>query len=153
MPRKEQISADGCKRCHVCGTYKPADKKHFTHDKRNKSGLSSLCRECSKKKFREYRKRKPDSRWNLPPYQLERFREAKEQTECVICGNPATVVDHDHSTGHVRGALCRNCNAGLGFFRDDPTLLELAALYVQGKCACGECEAKWGGLQVIGTEK
>ena len=152
MPPKERISADGCKQCTVCKQWKPADKAHFKLANDTKSGLAARCRVCVNRWHKEHRKKKPDSRWKLPPYQLKRFREAKQQTECVICGNPPAVVDHDHRTGHIRGALCHPCNAGLGFFRDDPTLLELAALYIQGRCACGECEAKWGGLQVIGTE-
>lgn len=149
MPRKRPLSVDGCKQCIDCGEWKPANKTYFKLDNRAPSGLSTLCKVCANLRYKKYRALKPDSRWNVPPYQIERFREAKQQTECVICGSPATVVDHDHRTGHVRGAPCHGCNAGLGFFRDDPTLLELAALYVQGKCACGECETKWGGLQVI----
>lgn len=148
MPPKEPVSVDGCKQCRDCQQWKPADKAHFKIDSRIPGGTTSVCRACANKRYKNYRKKTPDSRWKLPKYQLDRFREAKQQQECVICGNPATVVDHDHRTGHIRGALCHPCNAGLGFFRDDPTLLELAALYVQGKCACGECETKWGGLQI-----
>lgn len=34
---------------------------------------------------------------------------------CALCYEvPATVIDHDHDTGRVRGALCRACNVGLG---------------------------------------
>ena len=149
MPVKELSSVDGCKQCPKCKETKQATKEFFKPDQRTSTGLSSWCRACQRKAQRERRQRQPDKDWNLPKYQHPRFREARQQTECVICGNPATVVDHDHKTGHIRGGLCQNCNTGLGMFRDDPTLLELAALYIQGKCACGECEAKWGGLQIV----
>jgi hypothetical protein len=39
-------------------------------------------------------------------------------------------VDHDHVTGAVRALLCFDCNAGVGKFRDDPTLLRTAGRYV-----------------------
>ena len=56
---------------------------------------------------------------------------------CEICGIRATeltkktlFIDHDHNTGRVRGLLCTNCNAGLGMFRDDTTLLKSAIDYL-----------------------
>ena len=54
---------------------------------------------------------------------------------CFICGRPprediSLHVDHDHSTGRVRGILCFSCNNALADFQDDPSLLRKAACYV-----------------------
>lgn len=46
---------------------------------------------------------------------------AKQEFECAICTLVITVaeacLDHDHSTGFIRGALCRNCNGLEGKFK------------------------------------
>jgi hypothetical protein len=56
----------------------------------------------------------------------------KQGGVCAICRTaPAEHVDHDHETGAVRALLCFNCNGGLGQFKDDPTLLHVAAFYVE----------------------
>lgn len=56
---------------------------------------------------------------------------------CKICkysnGNKKLAVDHDHKTGKIRGLLCQSCNLGLGHFKDDQELLQLASLYLEGK--------------------
>lgn len=67
---------------------------------------------------------------------LERFEEIvrAQDGKCWICQKtPATAlcVDHDHTTGMVRGLLCDRCNTALGGFRDDPELLERAAQYLR----------------------
>lgn len=42
---------------------------------------------------------------------------------CAICGRHETLVaDHDHSTGMVRGLLCRPCNTREGTYRSPNTL-------------------------------
>jgi hypothetical protein len=60
---------------------------------------------------------------------------------CAICRGTSTVlrsgrrrqlaVDHDHLSGGVRGLLCNDCNAGLGYFRNDPAFLIAAAAYLK----------------------
>ena len=57
----------------------------------------------------------------LKPSQVKTFREAlvkKQGGLCALCGLPFTpgteVLDHDHLTGHVRGAIHRACNSTLG---------------------------------------
>lgn len=61
---------------------------------------------------------------------------------CAICKSPEThvhrktnlicnlSVDHDHSTGIVRGLLCKRCNMALGLLRDSEVLLENAKKYL-----------------------
>ena len=54
---------------------------------------------------------------------------------CCICGRPprediSLHVDHDHSTGEIRGILCFRCNNALADFQDDQQLLAKAAAYL-----------------------
>jgi hypothetical protein len=55
---------------------------------------------------------------------------------CAICAKPVGqekldhAIDHDHDTGDVRGILCRLCNLGIGYFRDQPELLDAAKDYL-----------------------
>lgn len=51
---------------------------------------------------------------------------------CAICEDEGTLcIDHDHTTGKVRGLLCRRCNLGLGHMRDDVKVVERAAQYLK----------------------
>lgn len=93
---------------------------------------------------REYMKRVGLKKYNLT---LEQFNAmwASQGGVCAICGqvddhgnkwnSPIYTlrVDHDHATSQVRGLLCHHCNAGLGHFRDNPSLLKRAAEYLE-KC-------------------
>jgi hypothetical protein len=61
--------------------------------------------------------------------------EARQGGRCAICNEvPETrlYVDHDHTTGEVRGLLCTRCNVGLGMFRDNPEYLDAATQYITG---------------------
>lgn len=49
---------------------------------------------------------------------------------CQLCRKETPLcIDHEHTTGTVRGLLCKTCNAGLGMFHDDSALLHRAADY------------------------
>ena len=127
--------------CRKCGEEKPHTLEHFPPHKATSSGLDSWCRVCRRAYRKLYRRMH-----GVRPDQQAQIQIARQATACVICGDDgALVVDHDHRTGRVRGALCQRCNMGLGHFRDDPELLELAAMYIRGECACGECVPVWGG--------
>lgn len=58
----------------------------------------------------------------------------EQKSVCAICGekdeNRNLHVDHDHETGEVRGLLCKQCNHGLGNFRDNKQYLNSAIEYL-----------------------
>lgn len=57
----------------------------------------------------------------------------KQEGKCAICGinYPVLCVDHHHSTGKVRGLLCRKCNLLLGNANDDMLILSKAIEYLR----------------------
>lgn len=94
-----------------------------------------------KQQAKEWRKRNPNKARDI---QLKKYGITWEDyylifTEqeglCAICGyfsdKKTLHVDHDHSTGKVRGLLCRKCNVALGMLQDDPNILKRAAAYVE----------------------
>ena len=58
---------------------------------------------------------------------------------CAVCKNPPTGkgievhlhVDHDHSSGSVRGLLCGRCNKALGLLKDNPDSIMALYLYLE----------------------
>lgn len=56
---------------------------------------------------------------------------AGQDGRCAICRTAEAVhVDHDHTTGQVRGMLCFPCNAALGQLGDRPEVLRRALSYL-----------------------
>jgi hypothetical protein len=52
---------------------------------------------------------------------------------CAICQQILTEIhiDHNHETGRVRGILCRGCNLGIGFLKEDAAVLKKALRYLE----------------------
>ena len=62
----------------------------------------------------------------------------QQNGRCAICAVEFSSLkqmhmhaDHCHQTGRPRGVLCKNCNTGLGAYKDDPDLLRAAAVYLE----------------------
>lgn len=62
-----------------------------------------------------------------------RLMEAQED-RCAICRlefESKPHLDHCHRSGAIRGVLCDTCNRGIGYFKDQPEMLESAANYLR----------------------
>lgn len=56
----------------------------------------------------------------------------KQNGKCAICRKKKKLIfEHCHKTGQHRGLCCRDCNMGLGGFKDDVKLLRRAIAYLK----------------------
>ena len=141
------------KLCPSCSVEKPFSEFWI---RRDRNAPASRCKPCSAEAQRAWRRSKPD--YERTRYQgiKTETRErhlvrkygvsladyeamlASQDGKCAICQTtPATQrygvfhVDHCHTTGRVRGLLCRGCNNILGVVKDDPEALRRAIAYLQ----------------------
>ena len=116
--------------CRDCGIIKP--KEAFRKDSKASRGVDCYCRDCRQERqlAHTYGVTREDIRWLR-----------KEFPHCGICGIAVQYtnineretfghIDHDHSTGAIRGVLCGPCNMGLGTFKDDTQRLWKALQYL-----------------------
>lgn len=107
--------------------------------------------------LRAYRAASPrleKSRWLRAKFDLslddyEKMLAAQDGV-CAICKQPEThkrngkvkalAVDHNHSTGEVRGLLCSDCNTAIGKLREDPEILMSAVRYLEQHATSSEKE-------------
>lgn len=112
------------------------------------AGGRRICRECRRaykqwatKTGKEFIKREWRTanlkKYGLTPEQYDAILSAQGGV-CAICktnwmrgGYRHLDVDHDHTTGKVRGLLCGRCNRGLGYFKDNPQNLAAAIDYLR----------------------
>lgn len=113
------------KPCRTCGK-----RKHLLDYYKNRAtqdGRQGSCKKCTEARIRH-------KRHGLSPEEQDALFDQQEGL-CAICGEPCPkfprlCIDHDHITGKIRGLLCKQCNLGLGNFRDSPEILEAAIAYL-----------------------
>lgn len=125
------------KRCVDCGATKPLESFRRFH--RSMDGLRKSCKACEKSRGAEVKKRTPG--WSRHYHLTRKYGIGAAEVDqlirqqgglCAICEQePATQVDHNRSTGEIRGVLCDGCNGGLGALDDDPDLIRRAIAYLR----------------------
>lgn len=124
------------RRCSLCGRMKKYSEFQVIEYDTGKYKFQSPCMECSNKKQRDDPKR---AKYRFKKYGIiesEYLLMLEDQNNlCLICKENLVkpVIDHCHDTGKVRGVLCNNCNAILGFANDSIDILESAIKYLQRK--------------------
>ena len=147
MSPAEKYPAPGLKRCGSCYEVLPLDQ--YGNESGTRDGRTNNCIPC----IHAYVERRKQEGKNLDPRWHDRHLRntygitadeydrmlAAQGGVCAICGETAITttfhkrlhVDHDHTTGVVRGILCQHCNRALGMMRENPGLLRAAADYLE----------------------
>lgn len=117
----------------------------YDPEKRRKYYLEN--KEAAAKQNKEWKAANKDKvdKANLKSHLKTVFKLSLEQHEtmlkeqnycCAVCNKHQDDckylldIDHDHNTNEIRGLLCRSCNMGLGYFKDNSELLFKAASYL-----------------------
>ena len=109
-------------------THCPKGHEYTLENTRALSDGSRSCRLCH---ARNTRRRAYGLEW-------EDFEKmwSKQGQKCAICkiefsSTKDACVDHNHTSGKIRGLLCNNCNNGLGRFLDNTENLKEAIKYLK----------------------
>jgi len=119
------------------------DKKNT--NRKNRYANDAEFREKKKAEVREYNARKPHIKQaqRLSMYGLTINDHSdlvkKQDGKCAICGlQPSNenkynqfYIDHNHTTGKIRGLLCNKCNFAIGHFNDSIDILKNAIKYLE----------------------
>ena len=126
-----------CSKCH-----EHLELVQFYKSKRTKDGYLSWCRNCNNKyrkinySFYKRRNEKLKANYGLG---LEEFNQIllDQDNRCAICksntpgGKGTFNVDHNHTTGQVRGLLCHWCNFMIGQSRESIEILSAGIDYLK----------------------
>ena len=140
-------SKRGLKTCTSCNEDKP--RSEFYRRKNCSDGINSHCKSCENKEIKAWRENNPDKQalinrrtrlktvYGITPEQYDELLD-KQNGCCAICERSQDefktrlAVDHNHSSGEIRGLLCNYCNHRVIGRHKDGELLRKMANYVDG---------------------
>jgi hypothetical protein len=147
------VSGPVLKSCRDCREAKPLEA--FPLQKGGRHGRHPLCKLCRAAQERRRYARDRDrilelERTDPRKIELRRWSQRRRRSglgrddyavlvwaqsgRCPVClawHGTDLRVDHDHTTGRVRGLLCDRCNMAIGHIGDDPIALRAAARFLR----------------------
>lgn len=123
------------KRCRECNDQLRKEREERKFGKQGRLNyIAKRSRKCNVKnmyglEWKEYEalKELQDHKCEICKMEIQDYFETKNPPG----DRGEIVIDHCHDTGRVRGLLCKTCNSGLGFFKDNPEFLRNAAAYIE----------------------
>lgn len=120
-------------RCKACVSKRRQSPKYRNYDLEYNRTYAKKNAEFIKKRTRKNNIRKL---YGLTQEEFTKMSSAQDD-KCAICFIHVSetkysnlCIDHDHSTGDVRGLLCDTCNRAIGLLKDSADVLISAAQYV-----------------------
>lgn len=140
--------------CRDCK--KNTENKDLVKNKLFKDGFDTLCLSCNRERVKKWRKKNPELRAEQLKKEGKKDYSRNKQYKrlygitintynemfssqngcCKICNKHQSefkkrlVVDHNHSTGEIRGLLCSPCNSLIGFAYEKIGILTKAIDYL-----------------------
>lgn len=155
----QELHCIGCRKNRTIDNFHKMKRSKRGYGSRCKDCANLYKREYRKKnpeKFQEYYNRERQRDLNYERYRdsyykysygitLEEYDKLMilQNNKCAICLKSETIVDnrtkqvrrlsvdHNHETGKVRGLLCKNCNVGLGLFKENLNIIHNLIKYLE----------------------
>lgn len=157
LQSRETYALPSSATCTGCGLVKEITQ--FYIKKSSRKGYASQCKTCQEKYWEtdDYKQKHSEraKQWYKTPrgkrvwlnsyyrrhfgITIEEYERllSEQNSRCGICETEkcatgkSFAVDHDHTTGRVRGLLCKKCNLALGFLEDDTSRMQRAINYMR----------------------
>lgn len=128
-PNKKTLDKRGswCKGCVA-----PLGKEDYKKNKVDRDLKTKKWQKENRHKLKGYRLKK---QFNMSNSDFDTLLKAQDH-KCLICNahesqiDTVMCIDHCHSTGKIRGLLCRSCNLAIGLLKDNIPALKRAIDYL-----------------------
>jgi hypothetical protein len=138
------IQTTGTKVCTTCNIEKPINEFYLRGGNYSPNSRKAKCKSCDILRVRKRHQDNPERTKNndlkrLYGITLNEYTQmlTEQNNQCAVCHttdpggkHKKFMVDHCHTTGKVRGLLCKRCNIALGEVNDNIGTLQAMVEYL-----------------------